>query len=94
METPRLYRTAVHVDSIAGETAVCTPGGLDLPPGSVVLAVSALPPDPQPGKVFFARVNLAAEDAKDVVIEEIESEWGSSAVSLHFDESVRLPERN
>lgn len=92
-----VFRTVVHVDEVfefpraSGERWMrCTPGGVPLPEGSVLMPVSDLPEtlreSVRAGKVFFAAVNLAARRSQEVTVEMIEDQWGVTDSLLHWEQ--------
>ena len=84
---PNVHRTTVHVDHVDGDTVVCTPGGVDLPVSSGRVPLAAFPltlrNTIEPGKVFFACVNLLAKSSDELMISQIENKWGDTG-PLHF----------
>jgi hypothetical protein len=92
-----LYRTVIHVDSVfdfpegSGEFWMrCTPGGVDMPEGSILMRVTDLPEALQAtaeeGKVFFAHVQLDARRSWECTVDRIEDHWGITDGFLHFEE--------
>jgi hypothetical protein len=89
----RKWRTAIYVDrleTVCGvRRAVVTVAGVDLIRGANSVLLADLPPNAEPGKVFFAYVNLAAQDAEDVGIERIEPQWGDTS-PIYFEDGTCL----
>lgn len=87
----KLHRTTVYVDALEGSDVICTPAGVDAPPRSVSIDLRDFPESMQhevePGKVFFAYVDLAATGPGPIHVERIEARWGDTSGPLHFDAS-------
>ncbi len=81
-------RTPVHIDRRYYAGAACTVSGVNLPERSVYVGQEKFPEgmwaEVEPGKVFFAYANLAAEHPEDVDVRDIEREWGNIG-PLHFE---------
>lgn len=91
----RLHRAPVYVDALEGADVICTPSGVDAPPRSVSIDLRDFPEsmqhDIEPGKVFFAYVDLAAEWPGPIHLERIEEPWGNTG-PLHFEAGDARPE--